>query len=264
MARMGKRLKGYTVLVSRPYNQAVSLGAKIEDEGGVAILAPMIGIRSISEHQRSAALINRLEEYASVIFISRNAVKFGTEKIRAQSKDLSHVSLYAVGVGSAAELQDRGFSNVQTPLGEFTSEGLLQHDGLQARAIANAKILIIRGAGGREHLRETLISRGAEVDYCEVYERFVPDICLADTISQAGATVPDIAIVTSIEGVTNFADKIADEGLEQLFDMPLLVVGSRIANEVTQLGFTNPPVIVDNPSDGHVIDALARWVMDEL
>lgn len=261
---MGKRLKGYTVLVSRPYDQAVSLGARIEDEGGVAILAPMIAIRPISDHHRCGALIDRLEEYTSVIFISRNAVEFGIEQIKQHNKDLKGVPIYAVGVGTATELHDRGLTKVHTPRGEFTSEGLLQLGGLQAEVVADAKILIFRGAGGREHLGKILMSRGAVVDYCEVYERFVPDICIAETLSQAGVTVPDIGILTSLEGVTNFADKIDDEGLELLFDMPLLVVGSRIANEVANLGFTNPPVIVDNPSDEHVIDTLARWVMDEI
>ena len=46
--------------------------------------------------------------------------------------------------------------------------------------------------------------------------------------------------------------------------MPLLVVGSRIANEVEKLGFTNAPIIVDNPNDDNVVDTLARWVMDEI
>ncbi len=261
---MGTRLKGYTILVSRPVGQAVSLVAGIEDEGGKAILAPMIGIRPISDEQRCLAVIDRLDDYSSVIFISRNAVEFGVEQIRQRGQDLDRQSIYTVGVGSAAELHDRGFSKVQTPQGEFTSEGLLQLDGLQAAAIDGTKILIIRGAGGREHLGKTLMSRGAEVEYCEVYERFVPDICIAEALSKAGVSVPDIGIVTSLEGATNFVDKIDEEGLDLLFDMPLLVVGSRIANEVAKLGFTNPPLIVDNPTDDHVIEALSRWVMDEL
>jgi hypothetical protein len=33
---------------------------------------------------------------------------------------------------------------------------------------------------------------------------------------------------------------------------------------VEKLGFTNPPVIVDNPHDDSVIDTLTRWVMDEI
>lgn len=251
-------------MVSRPHNQAVSLCDRIEAEGGVAILAPMIAIRPISDRERCGAVIGRLDEYSIVIFISRNAVEFGIQKAVQRKKNLNGATIYAVGVGTAAELKERGYPDVATPHGEFTSEGLLQLDGLRGDAIRDAKVLIIRGAGGREHLGKTLADRGAEVDYCEVYERFVPDICLADTLSAAGISAPDIGVLTSVEGVTNFVDKINDEGLDLLFDIPLLVVGSRIANEVANLGFTNPPVIVDNPSDDSIIDTLTRWVMDEI
>ncbi len=251
-------------MVSRPHDQAVSLCARIEAEGGVAILAPMIAIRPISDRERCGTVIDRLDEYSIVVFISRNAVEFGIEKVEQRKKNLNGATIYAVGVGTAAELKQLGYPDVATPRGEFTSEGLLHLDGLQGDVIRDAKVLIIRGAGGREHLGKTLAGRGAEVDYCEVYERFVPDICIADTLSAAGISVPDIGILTSVEGVTNFVDKIDDEGLDLLFDMPLLVVGSRIANEVAKLGFTNPPVIVDNPSDDSIIDTLTRWVMDEI
>ena len=77
---MAKRLKGSAVLVARPHDQAVSLCARIEAEGGTALFAPMIGIRPILDHQRCGAMIDRLDDYASVVFVSRNAVEFGIEQ----------------------------------------------------------------------------------------------------------------------------------------------------------------------------------------
>jgi uroporphyrinogen-III synthase len=261
---MGKLLQGYSVLVTRPHDQAVGLCAAIEAEGGKAILAPMIVIRPISDRNRCGALIDRIDDYDSVIFISRSAVEFGIKKMKQGKHDLTGQTIYAVGVGTATGLRERGYPDIATPRGEFTSEGLLKLEGLQAHKIARAKILIFRGAGGREHLAKTLARRGAKVDYCEVYERIVPDICVADTLSEADVSVPDIGVITSLESLTTFADKIEEEGLDLLFDMPLLVVGSRIAREVGKLGFTNPPVIVDNPSNGNVIDTLTQWVLDEI
>ncbi len=261
---MGKRLKGYAVLVTRPKDQAAGLCAAIAAEGGSPILAPMIAIRAISDPKRSGAVIDRIEDYGSAIFVSRNAVEFGIEQIRKHDKALAGQTIYAVGVGTAACLREQGVTDVATPHHEFTSEGLLKLDGLQAHEVRGAKILIFRGGGGREHLAQTLGNRGATVDYCEVYERFVPDICVADTLSEADISVPDIGVITSLDSLTNFVDKIDEEGLDLLFDMPLLVVGSRIANEVEKLGFTNAPRIVDNPNDDNVVDTLARWVMDEI
>jgi len=261
---MEKRLQGYSVLVTRPLDQAAGLCAALRLEGAKAILAPMIAIRPISDRSRCGAIIERIDNYDSVIFISRNAVEFGVQEVNKRKKNLTGKAVYAVGIGTAAGLRDVGFTDVVTPRAEFSSEGLLQLDELQAHEVGGTKILIFRGAGGREHLAQTLESRGAEVDYCEVYERVVSDICVAETLAEAGVTVPDIGIITSLEGLTNFVNKIDDEGLDTLFDMTLLVVGSRVASEVEKFGFTNPPVIVDNPHDDRVINTLTSWVMDEI
>ncbi len=261
---MGKCLHGYTVLVTRPHDQALGLCAAIEAEGGKAILAPMVAIQPISDHKRCGAIVDSVDEYDAVIFISRNAVEFGVKLMQRRQQNLAGCIIYAVGVGTANGLRDAGYTDITTPRGEFTSEGLLQLDGLQAHEIAGQKILIFRGAGGREHLANTLKRRGAKVDYCEVYERVVPNICIAETLSAAGVSVPDIAIITSVECLTNFVDKIEEEGLDLLFDIPLIAVGSRLGVEIGKLGFTNPPVIVDNPSDEHVIETLTLWVMDEI
>jgi len=261
---MAKRLKGYSVLVTRPSAQAHGLCAAIEAAGGTAIAAPMIEIRGLVNDKATRATIDRIDDYDQIIFISRNAVEFGMISLQEQNKTLADQVIYAVGVGTAKCLRENGIAEVATPRGEFTSEGLLELKGLQANVVLDSKILIFRGRGGREHLAEVLSGRGARVDYCEVYERIVPDIRIADCLKTAGVRVPDAAIITSIEILLTFVDKIDEEGLEDLFDVQLLVVGSRIAREVEKLGFTNPPIIVDNPSDNDMVETLCSWVMDEL
>jgi uroporphyrinogen-III synthase len=135
--------------------------------------------------------------------------------------------------------------------------------GLSAAEITGKRVLIIRGVGGRELLSQTLQSRGADVDYCEVYERVVPSTRLADVLEKRGVTAPDIAIITSPEALTNLAEKIDQEGLDLMYDVPLMVAGERTAQEVERLGFTLEPVMVDNPGDQRIIEALVRWACDE-
>jgi uroporphyrinogen-III synthase len=149
------------------------------------------------------------------------------------------------------------------PKGEFSSEGLLKMPGLSAHEIEGKRILIIRGAGGRELLAQSLQQRGATVDYCEVYERVVPEAPLGKVLRAHHITAPDIAIITSPEALTNLAAKIDSEGLDVLYDVPLMVAGGRTAQEVERLGFTMDPVVVDNPGDQCVVDALLRWAADE-
>lgn len=259
-----QRLAGYSVLVTRPERQAHGLCAALEAEGASAIRAPMIEIQPLAAEARCARIIDGIAKYDKAIFISRNAVEFGLEALKARGHSLDGVEIYAVGVGTAAELHERGIEKVTTPRDAFSTEGLLKLGSLQSAAVEGRRIVIFRGAGGRETLAETLAARGAEVDYCEVYKRSVPDLKVADLLAAADVAVPDIAVITSLEGATNLADKIDDEGLDLLFDMPLLVVGARMGREVEKLGFTNPPVIVDNPGDTDVIETLTRWVMDEI
>ncbi len=258
-----RSLEGYSVLVTRPEEQAGPLIAEVEKRGGQVVFAPMIVIRPKRNDPQAVAVIKRLLEFHSVIFVSKNAVDFGVDLIRAQAQTLEHCQVYAVGVGSAGRLRDLGIAQVHTPHGEFTSEGLLKLPGLSAHQIEGEKVLIVRGAGGRELLAQTLAHRGAHVEYCEVYERTMPTEPLSNQLKACGVSTPDVGIITSLEALTNLAEKIDQEALDLLYDVPLLVVGARTAQEVERLGFTMPPVVVDNPGDPSIVDALERWVVDE-
>ena len=260
---MASALAGTVVLVTRPATQAASLCAGIESQGGIAIRAPMLAIQVLTsalQRERIALLAN----YAIIIFISRNAVDFGLKRLSQCGIQITRQHLFAVGNGTAQRLRDSGHSDVSIPTSAFTSDGLLELGALQEASIRGTKILIFRGAGGREQLGQTLKARGASVDYCEVYERTMPSLCIADTLARAAITTPNIGVVTSLHALRNFALKIGEEGLDELYRMPLLVVGRRIAVEVANLGFTQQPVLVDNPSDSTIINTLTGWVTDEL
>jgi len=249
-------------MVTRPKEQAQTLIGEIERRGGQVVFAPMIAIEpKVSPEAR--ALIEAIDTYDAVIFISKNAADHGLRLIREARKALSKQAIYAVGVGTAGRLRELGVKEVHTPKNEFSSEGLLKVPGLSAHEIAGKRVLIMRGAGGRELLAQALQQRGAHVDYCEVYERTVPSIRLTDVLRKSNVTAPDIAIITSPEALTNLADKIDQEGLDVMYDVPLMVAGGRTAQEVERLGFTLEPVMVDNPGDRSIVEALVRWASNE-
>ncbi len=260
---VSRSLDGYTVLVTRPDEQAGPLIAEIEKRGGQVIFAPMIVIRAKRDDPLALATLRRLPEFHSVIFVSKNAIEIGVELIRAQKQTLERCQVYAVGPGSAGRLHELGVTDVHMPHGEFTSEGLLKLPGLSSHQIGGKKVLIVRGVGGRELLAQTLTQRGALVEYCEVYERTIPTEPLSKQLAACGVAAPDIGIITSREALTNLAEKIDREQLDLLYDVPLLVVGARTALEVERLGFTMAPLVVDNPGDQSVIEALEHWAVDE-
>ena len=259
-----KPLEGVSVLVTRPQAQAEHLALAIEKNGGIAIRAPMLIIGRPQDDVTARTVVTELVTFDIAIFVSKNAAEFGIELVTEQKQSLEGCAVFAVGLGTSGRLQELGIPEVEAPSREFSSEGLLRLDGLSADQVQDKRILIFRGAGGREHLARTLEQRGAEVVYCECYERRKPDIVLADSLRENGVKEPDIGFVTSIEALDNLARKIADEGIEFLFDMQMLVVGSRIGQEVESLGFTNPPLVVENPADESIIKTLIHWAVDDV
>ncbi len=255
-------LEGYAVLVTRPAEQAGALIREIGQLGGQVLFAPMIEVQALTTPAIQEVL-QRLDEYQMVIFISKNAAEFGLKRIKEARRMFSTQNVFAVGIGTATRLCELGINEVHTPQSEFSSEGLLKLAGLSARAINGKRALIIRGVGGRELLAQVLHRRGAQVDYCEVYARTVPSFRLGDVLNASKRVAPDIAVISSAEALANLAEKIEQEGLTHLYDVPLMVAGERTAAEVERLGFTQGPIIIDNPGDRSTVEALVRWVSNE-
>lgn len=258
-----KPLLGRTVLVTRPNSQGKALCDAIASHGGCPIHVPMIGIRA-TDDATDDLNPEMLHGFAIVIFVSPNAVSFGLRRLGPARPKLYAKTVIAVGPSTAKRLEDHGFGRVVSPSQEFSSEGVMRLPALQEEHVNGAKVLIIRGSGGREALADGLRRRGATVEYWEVYERFVPRIALGAALDAAAVSIPEIGIVTSLGSLENLCNAIRAEGLNELYSMPLIVISQRIANEVTKCGFTYPPFIIDNPGDVTMMKALNRWAMDTL
>jgi len=249
-------LSGVTVLVTRPEDQSELLASKIRHAGGDAIVAPTLAIAPLAAS--GGDVLTPSPEL--IVFVSRNAVIHGWAVV-GELAAAEGVDVAAVGLGTRSELSARGVDGVIAPTLEFSSEGLLALPALAREKVKGRRVIIVRGQGGRETLKDALAKRGADVAYLEVYRRVVPETDLAAAI---GTTLPDVAVVSSAEGLANLADMIERQGLERLFDMVVVVPGSRVGAEVSGLGFTQDPVIADNPSDSGFLAALGNWAVGEL
>ena len=228
------------------------------------IVAPMLEIRplaTIAEPTNFDVL-----QADVVIFISAPAVEFGLPNLH--DLDIANKAIFAIGSSTAAELLrslgDRSRVVVRSPKDGFNSEALLSMADLQASVVAGQNILIVRGVGGRDYLAAELTARGAELAYLEVYERLASDQLMAKILADSGVTRPSIGVVTSVQGLQELHKRLVEENLTQLFEMPILASGARIAREVPRLGFTKPPLIADNPTQEHLIARLQRWVLEKL
>jgi uroporphyrinogen-III synthase len=256
---MRRELGGLRVLVTRPVDQAETLCRLIADAGGEALRLPTLVIRDPEPEQaaRRDAVIDALEVYDLAVFISVNAVARGMERIRARRAWPAGVKIATVGASSARALERYGLAVDLVPAHEFNSEALLALEALQS--MRGRRVVIFRGNGGRDVLRDELRGRGASVDYVEVYRRACPDIdpeAIAH-LWQPGAI--NIVTVTSNESLQNLHDMAGPRGQPLLRELPLVVVSPRQAVLAAALGFNNEPLVAANAGDEAILAVLLDY-----
>jgi uroporphyrinogen-III synthase len=237
-------LDGLRVLVTRPEHQARSLCDSINAAGGVAIALPVMDIMPILPWQES---LLSLAEQDMIIFISRNAVTHFMAGLQTSLAD--NVQLVAVGAGTAETMREHGLRVDIQPPPPAGSESLLTMPELNM--VQDKNVLIVRGDGGRELLADTLLARGANISYLEVYRRGLP-LRTKQEIEQAKTV--DCIVITSIAGLDNLC-KLID--IDQLTLKRLIVMSERIRQHALNLGFQQCVVVAD-ASDAAVMQQVNR------
>jgi len=244
------------ILVTRPAGQAIHLGGLLEAAGHEAISLPSIEILEPADNYRLEALADTLEEYDLAVFVSVNAVRMGVEFILNQRDWPESTRIATVGASSAEALLPYGLSVDLMPEHQYNSEALLALDELQD--MSGQCVVIFRGNGGREVLRDTLLARGADVDYVEVYQRACPVVNVQRMQTLLQPDFLDCITITSNEALQNLYAMAGPEGQPLLVRIPLVVIGPRQAMLAQQLGFVQPPVIAANASDEAVVAAIQQ------
>ncbi|MDX1518602.1 MAG: uroporphyrinogen-III synthase [Gammaproteobacteria bacterium] len=245
-------LKGLRILVTRPADLAGELCKMIEQRGGVPIEYPLFEIRPVIADEKLQAITSDPGKYQAMIFVSRNAVRYGLPHFGDRLRD-EHPGLFAVGQSTAEALKQAGFTRVFFPAGGAGSEPLLELPELNRVLDSHARILIVRGQSGREFLARELIDRGATVDYAEVYERESP--CY-DKQYETGfweENSPDIIILTSRDAVDKLLQRIPAEYRHKALEARSVVMSERVAGYVTEQGFRHEPAIIDRPDDHGIV-----------
>jgi len=244
------------ILVTRPAGQAARLCRLLEATGYECIQQPAIEILEAADSYRLEAVTDTLEDYDLAIFVSVNAVKTGIEFILNRREWPENTRIATVGASSAEALLPYGLSVDLLPEHQYNSEALLALDELQD--MSGQCVVIFRGNGGREVLRETLLARGADVDYVEVYQRKCPvvDARRMQALLQPGYL--DCITITSNESLQNLLTMAGSEGQPLLLNIPLVVIGIRQAALAQQLGFVHAPVIAANASDEAIAAAIQQ------
>ena len=158
------------ILLTRSPQNNSRFEALLRDQSwhGVIHKRPLLSAVGLQLSEGVKETILKLDQYDKLIFISQNAVEFGMPMLETYWPQWP-VSLGWFSVGPATASKLEAFDIPVTFPENASSEGLLAISSFQSPV--DEKVLIVRGLGGRELLKETLLSRGAVVDYLEVYER---------------------------------------------------------------------------------------------
>ena len=243
------------VLVTRPAHQSAALIKQIQSLGLVAVPCPVM---AIDEIQPDLAAYE-LEKYHIIIFISANAVEIGLKYLE-KLDNISEKHICAIGKQTARRLLDRGIANVIQAATGADSEALLALPLFQASEIRGQNILIIRGQGGREHLANECRSRGAGVDYLEVYRRVIPDTDIEPVLNLWSAGQVNIVTVSSNESLKNLYHILQGRGLTLLLNTPLITPGERCSELARQLGFSDQILQATSATDDDIMMQLKIWL----
>ena len=247
-------LLGRGIVITRPADQIEALAELVERNGGRPIRFPVIGIADVPDRSRLDALIDELHAFDVAIFISPNAAVRGMDAIRARREFPAHLTVAAIGTGTARELERRGVARVVVPGERFDSEGLLELPELGD--VAGKRIAIFRGEGGRPLLGDTLAARGAQVEYAECYRRRKTTVDPATLLNAWARGEIDAVVATSSEGLRNLFELLGDGGRGALSRTPLFVPHSRIAATARELGLSS--IVVTASGDEGIAAGLAE------
>jgi uroporphyrinogen-III synthase len=255
---MSIHLHGMGVLITRPTAQAERLARNIREFGGEPLLFPAIEITAIENPQAALKTLDTLQDFDTAIFISANAVE-KTFALLADATWPEPLATAAIGAATAEALRGHGVKNILFPEQHFDSEALLALPEFQS--VKNARIVIFRGQGGRETLKQTLIERGAVVTYCECYRRVKPAARNTNLRLWLEHKKIHAIDVMSGESLANMLD-LSGDSASMLKTIPLITHHQRVAQIGRASGFTR--VITCAPSDLALIDVLDRLTLGKL
>lgn len=252
---MSSTLAGRAVLVTRPSGVAGRIVALLTARGGEAVLLPAIEILPPDDPASLGAVIDNLDAFDIAIFVSPTAVQMANNAVGARRAWPRRTKYAAVGRETAKALHKIGIPGALAPQGRGDSESLAALS--EMAEVAGRRIVIFRGQGGRENLRETLLERGAQVEYGHCYRRVRPrtDVsALVERWTQGGISAVS---VTSAEGLENLFAMLGDcgsAGPALLRATPVFVPHPRVGEAARSRGVER--VIVTAAGDDALVQAL--------
>ncbi|MCK7598814.1 uroporphyrinogen-III synthase [Microbulbifer sp. CAU 1566] len=253
---MSSPLQHQRILITRPAHQCGGWRDLLLAQGAEADCIPLLDIAPIKDGDAAQAiksLIMDFDQFDHAIFVSQNAVQYAFDWLDDYWPQLPQgPRYYAIGAATARAIQNRGAEpETDNHNTSMDSEALLSLPGL--RSPGGQRVIIFRGQGGRTLMGDTLVERGARLDYCELYQRLLP----ADAEEQLRSYphTPQAITVHSGETLDNLQHALQASGRNTLRACPLICPSQRVASHAKALGFSHA-YAASNASDSAMLAAL--------
>lgn len=247
------RLEGLGVVVTRPRSAGEPLAAALTREGARTWLFPALAIEDVEPTEGLRTLLSGISRFDMAIFVSANAVEKGLAMARRFAPWPGSIGVAAIGQATAQALRNSGLANVISPPDRHDSEGLLALAQLQD--VRGRNIIVFRGEGGRERLKESLEERGAAVTYAECYRRVRPDADPSAVVAALSRGEVHAVSVLSGETLGNFIAMIG-AGADRLADVTLVVPHAAVGERPEARHFARV-LVAEHGAEG-LIEALTR------
>ena len=238
------------LLITRPIAQTKNLESLLLANEIDFALFPTFEIKKLKP-------IFHTHQYDVIIFISVNAVNYAEEYF--DQLLLSPLKVFAVGPATANQLKRKNIKVDCYPEKNASSQELLKMK--ECLILSNNKILIIRGKGGSETLKNTLGIKN-QVDYLEVYERVQCELTFQH--SQSFETFMNysngVLMATSEQSLVNImrlVHSISVDFIQILLTKKIIVFSERLRVLAKGHGFKNIEV-TENPSDEDLVNLLVN------
>ena len=223
------------------------------------VTAPMI---EICENSRldSRSVADILCGSDIIIFLSVNAVEYGLMPFPQRIKLIRGKKIFAIGQTTALKLMKLELDPVFYPKNSASTEGLLLLEGMSCKSLESKKVVVFKGVGGRRKLNYIMGKRGAIVSNILCYRRVASKLSLRSIFRESNIELPDLTISTSAAIVKNLAEKIKAEELDDLYNVPMIVISRRVKRIALSLGFMNELILADGATDRAILDATKNWI----
>nr|HET7858424.1 uroporphyrinogen-III synthase [Caldimonas sp.] len=227
------------VVVTRPAAQAASWVEQLRGRGIDAEALPLIEIAAPDDPAPLLGAWQEIARHRLVVFVSANAVEhfFAARPDAAAWPD--GLVAGAPGPGTAQALLRAGCpaAAIVSPAidsAQFDSEALWER--LRDRDWNGARVLVVRGDGGRDWLAERLRDVGAEVATVGAYRRVAPTFAGAarERLDALVAGADVVWLFSSSEAIANLVRAAADARWRQA---RAVATHPRIAARARALGF---------------------------